>query len=79
MKKELTFSRALMLPRTRHRAIKVAAIVGTIIIAINQGDMILSGAVPPLWKPAITFVVPFCVSSYSTAALIMDWRNGYRV
>ena len=48
-------------------AIKVALIVGTILLAINQGDIVLSGDVPPIWKIILTYCVPFSVSSFSTA------------
>jgi len=50
------------------RALKVAVFVGTALIAINQGDVILSGTVPPVWKVALTYLVPYGVSTYSAAA-----------
>ena len=50
------------------RAIKVSAIVGTILILINQGDLIASGAAPPLWKVLLTYTVPYAVSSWSSVA-----------
>ena len=49
------------------RALKVALVVGTLLIAINQGDQVLAGTVPPLWKILLTYLVPYLVSSYAGA------------
>ena len=63
-------------PFTIRRASMVGIIVGTILIAINQGDLLLDGQMPPLWKIILTYLVPFCVSSYSTAASLADFAQG---
>jgi len=47
------------------RALTISLIVGTLLIAINQGDFILAGQVPNLWKAGLTYIVPFCVSLFS--------------
>jgi Mg/Co/Ni transporter MgtE len=49
------------------RALKVAAVVGTVLFVINQLDVVLSGQVTPLvvFKIGLTYLVPFSVSSYS--------------
>ena len=49
------------------RALKVAFTVGTILTLINQGDQILAGIIPPLWKVLLTYLVPYLVSSYAGA------------
>ncbi len=59
-------------PLTVRRALKVSAIIGTLLLAINQGDLIAAGYWPPLWKILLTYIVPYAVSSYSTAALLRD-------
>ena len=46
------------------RSLVVALVVGTALNAINQGDAILAGAMPVLWKAALTYSVPFLVASY---------------
>jgi hypothetical protein len=48
------------------RSVMIAALVGGTIVALNQGDIILSGAVTPLVlvKILVTPCVPFCVSLY---------------
>lgn len=49
------------------RAVRVAAIVGTVLFCINQLDVVLSGRLT--WfvavKIALTYLVPFSVSTYS--------------
>ncbi len=54
------------------RGLKVAALVGTILLVINQGDVLISGEIPALWKIILTYFVPYCVSSYSTAQLLVS-------
>ena len=46
------------------RALKVAGVVGTVLVAINQGDTILAGNWPILWKALLTYLVPYCVATY---------------
>lgn len=48
------------------RTIRVALVVGTILFAINQLDVVLSGrATAEVWmKSGLTYLVPFCVSNY---------------
>ena len=52
------------------RAVKVAAVVGCILVAINHGDALFAGDIDGvrLAKILLTFLVPYCVSVYSTAA-----------
>ncbi len=52
---------------TRHvlsRSLAVAAVVGTILNAINQGDALVAGRPLDWLKIALTFCVPFCVATY---------------
>ena len=52
------------------RAIRVALVVGTILVGINQADVLLSGHVTALVaaKVGLTYLVPFSVSTYSALA-----------
>ena len=55
------------------RALKVAAVVGTILTAINHGDKLLACALvdgDPI-KIAMTYCVPYCVSTYSAASALV--------
>ena len=59
------------------RALKMASIVGIILVAINHGDHILLGTMTVTnWvKVLITFCVPFCVSTISSALAIKREQN----
>jgi hypothetical protein len=54
------------------RCLKVAAIVGTILVAINQGDLILGGQLDAsaAWKIPLTYLVPYCVATYGCVSAI---------
>lgn len=62
------FWRAAVSAEIAGRAVRVSALIGTLLLAINQGDRLLAGELPPLWKVLLTYAVPFGVSSYSAAA-----------
>jgi hypothetical protein len=48
------------------RSLLTALVVGTILTAINQGNLILQGNLSPilLWKIPLTYCVPFCVATW---------------
>lgn len=52
--------------RSLVRTVGVALVVGTVLFAINQLDVVLSGhATTGTWvKAATTYLVPFCVANY---------------
>ena len=62
------------------RAIKVALVVGPILIIINHHDSILNYELSNnlYFKFALTFLVPYCVSAYSSAQAYCaeDLRKG---
>lgn len=49
---------------TPKKAILTSLVVGTVLTAINQGDLILSGQLPPIWKILLTYCVPYCVTTW---------------
>ena len=49
---------------TPRKAFMTALVVGTILTAINHGDLILMGDFPPLIKVGLTYCVPFCVTTW---------------
>ncbi len=56
------------------RSAKVAAVVGTALIALNHGDRILTGSFPwasDWFKLLLTYAVPFLVATYGALS------NGY--
>ena len=61
------------------RGLKVGLIVGTILTAINHGDAMLNGALLPsaTWKILLTYLVPYCVSTYAgVEAILKQERSG---
>lgn len=56
-------------------ALITAAVVGTILSAINQGNVLLDGRFPGelWWKIPLTYSVPYCVSTF--AALRVTLRR----
>jgi hypothetical protein len=54
------------------RAMVVAIVVGTILVAINHGDAIVRGdlGLGRLLRIALTVMVPYCVSTYSSVSAL---------
>lgn len=48
------------------RSLGIAAVVGTVLLAINQGDLLFSGRWPAAlaWKIPLTYLVPFLVATW---------------
>jgi hypothetical protein len=53
-------------PRHLKRSLGAAAVIGTLLFLINDGDDVLLGhATAVTWiKVAVTYLVPFCVANY---------------
>lgn len=51
---------------TPKKAFLTACVVGSILTAINHGDLILIGGFPPFWKVILTYFVPFCVTTWGS-------------
>jgi hypothetical protein len=56
------------------RALICVAIVGAVLIGINHGDTILRGELTAgrIVQIALTLLVPYCVSTFSSVAAIRD-------
>lgn len=63
-------------PEIVRRALRIATIVGTVLIAINYTDRILADAVSSLdwFKMGVTYLVPYCVSTYSSVEARREQR-----
>ena len=61
-------------PPVRSRAGKVALLVGCILAAINYSDRVMVGTLEArdLLKIAMTFLVPYCVSTYSAVSAMQE-------
>jgi hypothetical protein len=55
------------------RSLKVGAVVGTILVTINQGDALLAGAITGeiVTKILLTYCVPYCVSTYASVSAVL--------
>lgn len=52
------------------RSLEISVIVGSLLTIINQGDVLMRGAITALvvLKICLTYMVPFCVATYSALA-----------
>jgi hypothetical protein len=57
--------RVVLYPRYLRRTVAIAIVVGTVLFAINQLDVVVRGdATTLVWlKSVATYLVPFCVSN----------------
>lgn len=53
------------------RSLRIALIVGSILNLINQGDVLLGVAPVNWWKIALTYAVPYLVSTYGVVSFRM--------
>ena len=60
------------------RALGFAIVVGSVLIAINHGDALLSGEIGArrLVKMGLTVLVPYCVSTLSSVAAMLESERG---
>ena len=64
---------------TPKRAFLTALVVGTILIGINQGDLILAGEAPSVLKIALTYCVPYCVTTWGAiGGKRAQWKKDQR-
>ncbi len=71
-----TFSQMVWGDGTPRKAVLTALVVGTILITINQGDLILAGIAPPAWKIILTYCVPYCVTTWGAiTGKQAQWRR----
>ena len=51
------------------RSFYTALVVGSILTAINQGDVILAGDLPNFVKVGMNYLVPFCVATFGAVSM----------
>ncbi len=66
---------ALLHPPTVMRSLLIALVVGTLLTAINQGNLIVQGDLSAAlaWKVPLTYAVPYCVAT--TGAILNARRS----
>jgi hypothetical protein len=70
----LSLIQAAQQPTTLKRSAVACVVVGTLLCLINQWEAISAGFVGVSWlKVVLTYLVPFSVSTYSTAACKVDF------
>ena len=59
------------------RAIKVSIVVGTLLVMINHSLAIWQGDITQfrLFQIGLTYLVPYCVATWSSVAALMDRDN----
>lgn len=62
------------------RSALIALVVGTILVAINQGNTLAQGIVPMelVWKVPLTYAVPFCVATWGALSNSRQQTTGNR-
>jgi hypothetical protein len=53
---------------TPRRSLFTALVVGTILTAVNQGDLVLAGEAPSFTKVFLNYFVPYCVATYGAVS-----------
>ena len=63
---------------TPKNALLAAIIVGSILTAINHGDTIATGDWPPALKIILTYLTPYCVTTWGAiAGKRAQWRRDH--
>ena len=52
---------------TPKKAFYTALVVGTILTMINHGDLLVNGQFPSAIKVILTYITPFCVTTWGAA------------
>lgn len=73
-RRTLTALNLAIIPATMSRAARLALVVGPVLVLINQGDTILAGHAPNWFKVALTLMVPYCVSTWTSVAKDLENR-----
>lgn len=60
-------------PSIVRRSLRIAMVVGTILVAINYGDRIVAGTLSRVdfIKIGLTYCVPYCVATYAAVSALL--------
>ena len=60
------------------RSVRVALVVGTVLTLINQGGRLLALDIdaPTLARIVLTYIVPYCVSTWAAVGALRDRTTG---
>lgn len=68
LERAMRYATASGVPR---RSVTIAAVVGTLLNLINQGDALFGAASVNWLKALLTYIVPYCVSTYGAVSYRM--------
>ncbi len=73
-KQDLSWLEAATLNQVVTRSMRVSLVVGTILVGINHGDVLIGAGISPdmLWKIPLTYLVPYSVSTYASVDSILS-------
>ena len=75
---KLTILQLMFGDGTPKYAFLTAIIVGSILTAINHGDTIVMGEWPPALKIILTYITPYCVTTWgAVAGKRAQWRRDF--
>jgi hypothetical protein len=61
---------------TPRKALGTALVIGTLLTAINHGDVLVAGGMPAAWKVILTYCVPYCVTTWGAiTGKRAQWRR----
>ncbi|WP_299399588.1 nitrate/nitrite transporter NrtS [Pelagibius sp.] len=63
-------------PAVVRRSVTVALVVGTALVAINQGDRLIAGQGLDLMKALLTYLVPYGVATYGAVSALLGRGDG---
>ena len=72
LKRAMRYATTSGVPR---RSLMIAALVGTLLNLINQGDALFGAATLNWLKAMLTYIVPYCVSTYGAVSYRMTTED----
>jgi hypothetical protein len=70
----ITWTEVATRPDVVRRSLRVAAVVGTMLVLINHGDRLIASQLTSLdlVKIAMTYCVPYCVATYGAVGALLN-------
>lgn len=59
-------------PAVVRLALRMSLVVGSLLNLINQGDALLGGGAIDAVKLGLTYLVPYCVATYSATSITLQ-------
>jgi hypothetical protein len=59
-------------PQVVKLALRMSLVVGSVLNLINQGDAVFGGGTVDTFKLGLTYLVPYCVATYSATSITLQ-------